>query len=134
MCIPDFVNSITCWQTKRTSWSNIKHFQRVSQQPAQATVTSEAKTSVSSSSMTSMTKFKLSMKELTATRSMRFVVALYSTCRVWSKSPEASSLVAAIEKVLRTRGDNSLSTCSDLRATDARRAVGKGTSSVLEEG
>lgn len=77
-------------------------------------------------SMTSRTRLRLSMKELVATRSMRLVVARYSTSRT---DPGASSGPLAPpprEKERRTRGDSSLSTEMADRATEARRGVGKG--------
>ena len=78
---------------------------------------------MSSCCMTSMTRFKLSMNELTATRSMRLVVARYSTCRIRLASPR--------EKVLWTSGESSLSTCSDFNAIEASLSVGNGTSNIL---
>ena len=84
-------------------------------------------TSTSSSSITSMTSARLSKKEFTATRSMRFVAALYSTRKIDSKFGE----LANTEKSRCTRGDSSLSTRSERRATEASRASGKGISSVL---
>lgn len=93
-----------------------------------------ANTSVSSSCMTSRTSCRLSMNELTATRSILLVVALYSVRRMF---PPTSPLVALLviglmEKVRFTNGDNSLSTCNALRATEASLGVGNGTSRVLE--
>lgn len=92
-------------------------------------------TSTSSSSMTWTTTFSDSKKPFTATRSMRFVVALYSVFRtVLSSSLPASSPAALTsENERRTRGESSLSTASDLRAVLARRYVGKGVLIVLAE-
>jgi hypothetical protein len=65
---------------------------------------------------------------LTATRSMRFVTAWYSTRRtVRSDDPSA----ATVERSRFTSDESSLSTRSARRATSARRASGKGTSRVL---
>ena len=96
------------------------------------------------------------MKPLTATRSMRFVVARYSVRRIvlfvsfrpcgssscftsaWTGL--SSSLLTpfctdgegeAKQKVRRTRGDSSASTCSARRAEEARRWVGSAMSIVL---
>lgn len=69
---------------------------------------------------------RLSMNELTATRSIRFVVALYWTLRT-HLSP-APSTAAMVEKARRTRGDSSLSTVMASTAMEDSRAVGKGTS------
>ena len=88
--------------------------------------------------MTSITRFRLSIKELTATRSILLVVALYSVRSTLSSvtAPACftgASSGAATENVLRTRGDSSLSTCRAFRATEASLAVGNGTSMVLTE-
>lgn len=77
-----------------------------------------------------MTRLKLSIKELTATRSMRFVVALYSVRRIVSSvAPEEAETV---ENSRCTDGESSLSTLSEPSATLASLAVGNGTSMVLE--
>jgi hypothetical protein len=100
---------------------------------------STPKTSTSSSSMTPKTTLKLSINPLTATLSIRFVVALYSVLRIVS-SEELTRLepaeswedaVEMVENDLRTRGDSSLSTRNACRAAEARRAVGRGRSMVL---
>jgi len=75
------------------------------------------------------------MKPLTATRSIRFVVALYSVRRIVSlsssTSPFPSVSAARSEKVRRTRGDNSASTCNARMAEEARRRFKRGTSMTL---
>lgn len=93
-----------------------------------------SKTSASSFSMTSSIKAKLSMKEFTATRSIRFVVALYCTRKTfWSCASLPSPATAVtVEKLLCTSGDSSLSTLSALTAIADNLAVGRGTSSCLE--
>lgn len=53
---------------------------------------------MSSCSMTSTTSFKLSMKPLTATRSIRLVVALYRTSRSRASSPDAVADAVAAEE------------------------------------
>jgi len=88
-------------------------------------------TSSSSFSMTSSTKLRLSMKPLTATRSMRFVVATYLTLRMLFSWVSAG---ATADKVRRTSGESSLSTPRACSAMDASRAVGKGTLTVLQSG
>jgi hypothetical protein len=99
---------------------------------------SRPKTSTSSSSMTPKTVLRLSMNPLTATRSMRFVVALYSVRRtVFSADDDDDDEAVGelgdgiVEKERRTRGESSWSTRRDWRAAEARRAVGRGTSIVL---
>jgi hypothetical protein len=72
------------------------------------------------------------MNPFTATRSMRFVVALYSVRR--TVSPGVPDPEETVEKERRTRGDSSSSTRRDFRAADARRAVGRGTEIVLRWG
>jgi hypothetical protein len=62
------------------------------------------------------------MKPFTATRSMRFVVALY-----FVRSTDSSTC----EKERRTRGDSSTSTWRARRAMRAKRGVGSGMSIVL---
>lgn len=69
------------------------------------------------------------MNELTATRSIRFVVALYWTLKT-NFSPAPSAAVT-LEKVRRTSGDSSSSTVMALTAMEDSRAVGKGTSICL---
>lgn len=103
-----------------------------------------SRTSTSSSSMTPNTVPKLSIKPFTATRSILLVVALYSALKTVSSShrtksascsPAAGVSAAAVESSendLQTSEDSSLSTCSVCRAKEARRAVGKGTSTVLD--
>jgi hypothetical protein len=90
------------------------------------------RTSTSSSSITPSTTPRLSMNPFTATRSMRFVVALYSVRR--TVSPGVPDPEETVEKERRTRGDSSSSTRRDFRAADARRAVGRGTEIVLRWG
>lgn len=80
--------------------------------------------------MTSRTSFRLSMNELTATRSMRFVVAWYSTFNTLASS-EPVSAAGTTESCLRTRGDSSGSTPSASRAVEASRGVGSGTLRAL---
>jgi hypothetical protein len=82
--------------------------------------------------MTSSTRLRLSMNPLTATLSMRFVVATYFALRTFSWLSAASPDVA-VDKVRRTRGDSSLSTPRAWSAMDASLAVGKGTSTVLSD-
>lgn len=92
-------------------------------------------TSSSSFSMTSRTRARLSMNPLTATLNMRFVVAIYLTLRMFSLSwASTPSIAATVERVRRTSGDSSLSTPRARRATVASLLVGKGTSTVLEQG
>jgi hypothetical protein len=86
-------------------------------------------TSTSSCSWTSSTSATLSRNELTATRSMRFVAAWYSTRRTVG-STDPSGVVT--ERSRLTKGESSLSTLNACSATDARRASGKGMSRVLE--
>ena len=96
--------------------------------------------------MTPRTTPKLSMKPLTATRSMRFVLALYSVRRTVLTSSSIDSLPLAwlplgemvvvreplaetadvlpdlmSENDRRTSGESSASTCKALRAEEARR-------------
>jgi len=97
---------------------------------------STPRTSTSNSSITPSTTPRLSINPFTATRSIRFVVALYSVLRTVSSADltmAASSLEGSgmVEKDLRTRGDTSLSTLNARRAADARRGVGSGRSIVL---
>lgn len=70
------------------------------------------------------------MNAFVATRSMRFVVALYSTLSTDSSFPAPAS-GASREKVRRTSGESSASTDMEDRAMFARRAVGKGIERVL---
>jgi hypothetical protein len=97
-----------------------------------------SRTSTSSSSMTCRTTPNDSMKPLTATRSMRFVVARYAVRRMVCDSSLApapltttSSSELARLNSRRTSGDSSASTCRARRAEDARRCVGSGMSIVL---
>ena len=87
--------------------------------------------------MTPSTTPRLSMKPLTATRSMRFVLALYSvrsTVLAFSSTaddgllPDDESALPGWTsvKVRRTRGEISASTWRALMAEEARRWVGKG--------
>lgn len=78
-----------------------------------------------------MTRATLSRKELTATRSIRLVAALYSTRTTESCSEPGPDTVA---KCRVTKEDSSLSTWRARKATDARRASGKGMSRVLRDG
>lgn len=80
--------------------------------------------------MTCSTTPRDSMKPLTATRSIRFVVALYS---VLSTSPVSAGLPSLLvsENDRRTRGLSSASTWRARRAVSARRWSGRGTSIVL---
>ena len=87
-----------------------------------------SKTSSSSSSMTPSTTLKLFMNPLTATRSILFVVALYSVLKTVS-AVECSEVT--VEKDRQTKGDNSLSIRRARRAIEARREVGRGMSIVL---
>lgn len=84
--------------------------------------------STSSSSWTSNTRARLSRNELTATRSIRLVVAWYSMRRTVGP-PE--SLASAVFRSRFTKEESSLSTRSAWRATEASRASGKGTSRAL---
>lgn len=83
--------------------------------------------------MTSKTNFKLSMKEFTATRSMRFVVALYSTLRTLAAAASSDEDCGAgtTEYSRVTSCDSSGSTWMAFRAVAASRDVGKGMSRVL---
>lgn len=96
-----------------------------------------SRTSTSNSSITPRTTLRLSMKPLTATRNILFVVALYSVLNTVSSVDPFSLLGLAVvggdmvEKDRRTRGESSLSTCRARRAEVARRAVGRGRSIVL---
>lgn len=103
---------------------------------------SAPRTSTSNSSITPSTTLKLSIKPLTATLNILFVVALYSVRRTvsseeWTRlessvaGADCDMVEATIKKVRRTRGDSSLSTRKACRAADARRAVGRGRSMVL---
>jgi hypothetical protein len=96
--------------------------------PSSPSVAGSHITSMSRSFITPITTPTLSMKPLTATRSMRFVVAAYSTC---SMLLSVDSEEEVRLKVRRTRGDNSASTESAACAVDARCVVGKGMDSVL---
>lgn len=96
-----------------------------------AVLLSAAKTSTSNCSMTSKTSLRPSMNELTATRSMRFVVAWYSTCSTCAVCSGSVDEVEAMEKCLWTRGDSSGSTWRALRAVEASRGVGKGNCRCL---
>jgi len=69
------------------------------------------------------------MNPFTATLSIRFVVALYSVLRIVS-SDEAPDETAENDR--RTRGESSWSTRKVWSVADARRAVGRGISIVLE--
>jgi hypothetical protein len=91
-----------------------------------AVLLSAAKTSTSNCSMTSKTSLRPSMNELTATRSMRFVVAWYSTRSTCALSSGSVDEAETMEKCLWTRGDSSGSTWRALRAVEASRGVGKG--------
>lgn len=85
--------------------------------------------------MTSMMRLMLSINELTATRNILLVVALYSVRRTLvSGLSSAASCERAREKVRDTRGDSSLSTWRACRAVEAKREVGNGTSMVLLRG
>lgn len=99
---------------------------------------SAANTSTSNCSMTSKTSLRPSMKELTATRSMRLVVAWYSTCSTSAWSSELGLVDEdedeTTERCLWTRGESSGSTWRALRAVEARRGVGKGMRSCLLRG
>lgn len=97
---------------------------------------SAANTSTSNCSMTSKTSLRPSMKELTATRSMRLVVAWYSTCSTsaWSSELGLVDEDETTERCLWTRGESSGSTWRALRAVEARRGVGKGMRSCLLRG
>lgn len=73
------------------------------------------------------------MKALTDTRSMRFVVALYSALSLPAASPDSDDgSSSSTEKLRRTRGESSLSTWMAWRAAVARRCVGNGTSMELQ--
>jgi hypothetical protein len=98
--------------------------------PSSPSVAGSHITSMSRSFITPITTPTLSMKPLTATRSMRFVVAAYSTC---SMLLSVDSEEEVRLKVRRTRGDNSASTESAACAVDARCVVGKGMDSVLRD-
>lgn len=113
-------------------------------------------TSTSNSSMTPSTTPRLSMNPLTATRSIRFVVALYTVRRTVSTSSFTALLLAALaasaellepmrwfplpsertwdlvsENERCTRGDSSASTWRARRAEEARRWVGNGMEITL---
>ena len=120
-------------------------------------------TSTSSLSMTPSTTPKLSMKPLTATLSMRFVLALYSvrstvlaSSSIWSpalcacpSAPPVGSPPVVLPPLLteegedggdgirvkdrRTRGESSASTCRDRSAELAKRWEGKGVEIMLVE-
>jgi len=96
-------------------------------------VLSRPRTSTSNSSMTSKASFKLSINPLTATLSIRFVVALYSVLRTVS-SVDFELDAGIVENVRDTRGESSLSTRRAWRAADARRAVGRRMSIASEQG
>jgi hypothetical protein len=98
----------------------------------QVDVIFKASTSSSRFSITSMSRFRLSMNEFTATRSILLVVARYSVRNTLpSVAPSSSPFGPVTENVRFTRGDNSLSTCRARSATEASLGVGKGTSTVL---
>ncbi len=82
--------------------------------------------------MTSMTNLKLSMNELVATRSIRFVVARYSTRKTEPGAAFPSS-PDVVENSRLTRDDSSLSTPIAFWAMEARRAFGKGMFRTLEK-
>ena len=65
------------------------------------------------------------MNEFTATRSMRFVVALYSTLSVRLPA-DGDSGSATTDSCLQTRGESSGSTWIAFRAVVASRSVGRG--------
>ena len=90
-------------------------------------------TSTSNSSMTWTTTLRDSKKPFTATRSMRFVVALYSVLKTVLSSSLPAFCPASLTRVneRRTRGESSSSTASELRVVSARRWVGKGVLIVL---
>jgi len=92
-------------------------------------------TSTSKSSMTPSIISKVSIKPFTATRSIRFVVALYSMYSTVPEIPSASGPWAAPifsnKNDRRTRGESSASTWVARRADEARRNVGRGTAIVL---
>jgi hypothetical protein len=90
-------------------------------------------TSTSNSSIIARTTAKLSMKPLTATRSILLVEALYSV-RSTVLSQFASEAGATRDNERHTSGESSLSTCRACRADDARRAVGNGMSMTLSGG
>jgi hypothetical protein len=83
------------------------------------------------------------MKPLTATRSMRFVVARYSVLNIVAFSSVVGVLLSAsssfegspsgltMEKSRCTNGESSASTRMARNATVARRCVGSGMSMVL---
>src|SRR5262245_18849223 len=103
----------------------------------------DSSASTSSSSMTCKTTPRDSMKPLTATRSILWVVALYSvrsmvfpsSCRpflsVYPLLEEDSGLEPTRENLRRTSGDSSASTCKARRAEEARRWFRRGTSITL---
>lgn len=98
-------------------------------------------TSTSSSSITCSTTPSDSMKPLTATRSMRLVVARYCVRRTVcdaSSVPVPSTWDCALglvrQKSRRTSGDSSASTCRARSADEASRCVGRGMSMVLTSG
>lgn len=80
--------------------------------------------------MTSSTNFRLSMKELTATRNMRLVVALYLTFRTRASSSEDSG-AGTTENSRLTSWESSGSTWRALSADVASLKVGSGISRVL---
>jgi hypothetical protein len=79
------------------------------------------------------------MKPLTATRSILFVVALYSVLKIvfsWHSARFVSAVpwldeIETVEKDRRTRGESSLSTLKAWRAAEANLVVGRGKSMVL---
>jgi hypothetical protein len=88
-------------------------------------------TSTSSCSITSRTRLRLSMKEFTATRSIRFVVALYSTrSTVWPGASVPGSCETSagtvVDRALLTSEESSTSTLMAFMAIDASRADGNG--------
>jgi hypothetical protein len=100
------------------------------------------RTSTSNSSITFSTTPKLSINPFTATRNMRFVVALYDTSStVFVSSPHfaKSSLEYSPARPVRenercTSGESSASTWRAWRAVEARRCVGKGRERMSEQG
>nr|POF04467.1 hypothetical protein CFP56_55948 [Quercus suber] len=92
-------------------------------------------TSTSSSSITCTITPRLSKKPLTATRSIRFVVALYSvfnTVLSSVTSPFCDPEIATRLNERRTSGDSSSSTARVRSAVSARRWVGNGICTVLQ--